>query len=86
MSIITGHGELLCIAANSRRGEYCSEFNTTPSRKGELSWGEREGIKLQAFRELRQKERERERRERERERGGGEGESEGSRFINEGYM
>ena len=84
MSIITGHGELLCIAANSRRGEYCSEFNTTPSRKRELSWGEREGIKLQTFRDLRQKERERKREGRE---GGvGEGESEGSRFINEGYM
>ena len=59
MSIITGHGELLCIAANSRRGEYCSEFNTTPSRKGELSREEREGTKLQAFRELRGRDRER---------------------------
>ena len=71
LSIVTSHGELLCIAANSRGREYCSEVNATPSRKGELGWGERECTKVQAFRELRKRDRERRRRrERERERGG----------------
>ena len=69
MSIVTGHGKLLCIATNSRGREYCSEVDATPSRKGELGWGEREGTKVQAFRELRKRDRERRRR---REKEGGE--------------
>lgn len=56
MSIVTGHGELLRIAANSRRREDCSEFNATPSRKDKLSWREREGTKAQAFEGLRGRE------------------------------
>ena len=50
LSIVTGHGELLSIAANSRRREDSSEIDTTPSRQGELDGGKREGTKVQGFR------------------------------------